>query len=174
MCSFQGDDACGMFRFNDCLAAVRVSIVSGRVAYARAGGFLLVQSWIAASKAVGLRRDACRRTKSLLSRYALATRQITSPTSAAISTELSWPIVTSICLDLIGGQESRQDVARRTGRMTVQKRHEHQLVATEFAAIPILVLANCHAVRKARQRTGWQPVKASDAVWPPMTPQGLP
>src|SRR3569833_3833224 len=61
---------------------------------------------------------------------------------------------------LVGRQEARQDVARRTRRPAVLERDEHDLVARELAASPGAVLADRHALGEAGQGAGREPAQA--------------
>src|SRR5712664_744386 len=74
----------------------------------------------------------------------------------AVGTEC-YPDRSPIGLPLVRCEEPRQNIPRRSGRAPVRERHESDLVATERAAIPGAVLADGHAVRKARERVGRQP-----------------
>src|SRR4029079_10299010 len=54
---------------------------------------------------------------------------------------------------LVGREKPGENVPRRTRWAAVLERHEDDGVAAQRAAIPGAVLADHHAVRKARQRT---------------------
>src|SRR5258707_7986479 len=62
----------------------------------------------------------------------------------------------SIGHPLVRCEEPGQNIPRRAGRASVYERHEHDLVATQRAAVPGAVLPDGHAVGKARKRAGPQ------------------
>src|SRR5882672_12786655 len=61
---------------------------------------------------------------------------------------------------LIRREKARQNIPRRTGWAPVLEGHEDDGVTAQRAAIPGAVLADHHAVRKARKRVGRQPAQA--------------
>ncbi len=67
---------------------------------------------------------------------------------------------TSVGFLFVGREEAAQNIPRRPGGAAVLERDEHHLVAAQRAAIPGAVLADHHAVRKARQRAGRHPAQA--------------
>src|ERR1039457_4241936 len=64
---------------------------------------------------------------------------------------------TAIGHPLVRCEEPRQNIPRRPRRASVCERHEHDLIATQRAAVPGAVLPDGHAVGKARKRACRQP-----------------
>src|ERR1700730_15423109 len=65
---------------------------------------------------------------------------------------------TAIGHPLVRCEEPRQNIPRRARRESVCERHEHNLIATQRAAVPGAVLPDGHAFGKARKR----PCRQSD------------
>src|SRR6202011_5735654 len=114
--------------------------------------------WAQQADAYVLRHKLSRARSALpLARYAPDhIANIVRHQNGAVGTEC-YPDRSSKGLPLVRCEETRKNVSRWAGRASVRERHEHDLVATERAAIPGAVLADGHAVWKTRERAGRQP-----------------
>src|SRR6478609_1225535 len=88
---------------------------------------------------------------------------MTLPTSSATSSDPSGPCVGDL---FVGCEKPGENVPRRTRWAAVLERHEDDGVAAQRAAIPGAVLADHHAVRKARQRACRHPAQAERCGMP--------